>query len=735
MPAPSPPATSFLDGVVLAVRDLERKLFGISVIGSTTIAGNPISRVLTADGSRAVVTTDSAVAVVDPRTEGQVGRTLSISGAGDPETKLTADGSRAVVTARGAENATTSLAVLDTVTGRQVGQTLSLAGKPLATVLTADGSRAVVTTGLDAELPAGNYGIPSYPYTASTHVTVIDTATGRQVGDTLTVAGLGSLSITPNSSRAVVTNRVFDPAHYGYSPTGVVVVDTATGKQVGTPFTFDGAGYHPDFDQFRVCTLSPDGSRAVLIGAADDPASAGHSTARVAVLDVTTGSQVGGTFSLGNFVGIPSGATVFSADGARAIVALGGSVAVVDTATGDQVADPIALAGSGAETVTTAVLTPDGSRAVAQVRVNDPNTNTWSSRVAVIDAATGRQVGTTLTVPGSGGPTGATFISADGSRAVVAPGNYDGGEGGVGYVVPVMVLDTATGQQIGHTVTVPGDVRLTALNSDGSRVVVVTHSHAAVIDTSNGQLVGDVLTGNNLSAVLTTDGSRAVVTANQHDFVGVTSWVAVLDTATGRQVGSTVNLPSDSTSFSMVVTAAGSRAVISAYTIESSHRNDTMRVVVIDTATGRQVGTTRDITGRVLSGGDVNAPDLFLSPDGTRALIRTVPAAPLAELLQGFLGIAVFIPLLYPVALPVVLLTNFLTGLFSSEQWTVIDTVQGAQIGNPHSLVGLDGSGIGYAPPPAFTPDGSRAVVLATTNWGLPGLGQPSTLVVTLPTA
>lgn len=723
VPAPTSPATSLLDGVVLAVRDLERKLFGISAIGSTTITGKPISRVLTADGSRAVVTTDSAVTVIDTRTEHQVGTTLALPGGGrDAKTALTADGSRAVVTAPGAGNSVTGVAVIDTAMGTQVGSTLSLPGTGLRMVLSTDGSRAVVITG-------GAYDPTTYGYSA-TGVAVIDTVTGNQVGSTVSLPGasLGTM-LSVDGSRAVVITGDYDSTTYSYSATRVAVVDTGTGKQVGDPIAFAGKGFS---------ALSPDGSRVVVTTTVYNPANNAYSAPQVAVIETASGEQVGNTITIG-VSGSSSMSTVFNADGSRAVTSVGRTVAVVDTTTGAQVGYTVAFAATDSEVLTSTVVTADGSRAIVNARVNestssDPWTyqDSWSSQVAVIDTATGTQVGITLAVPGSGyvGELNSTLLTADGSRAIVAVGNDAGG-----YKMTVLVVDTATGQQIGTLFTLAGQARTAAVSADGSRAVVVTNLYAAVIDAATGQQVGDMLTGNNLTAVLTADGSRAVVTANQHDFVGVTSWVAVLDTATGRQIGPTVNLPSDSTDFSTVLNANGSRALISAYTIESSHRNDTMRLVVIDTATGRQVGSTRDITGRVLSGGDVNAPDLFLSPDGTRALIRTVPVAPLVEILQGFVGLAIFVPILYPVALPVLLVANLLTGFFSSEQWTVIDTVKGTQIGNPHSLVGLDGTDIAAAPPPAFTSDGSGALVLATTNWGLPGLGRASTLVVTLPTA
>ncbi len=727
-------AVTLADGLGQAVRDLERKLSGISVIGTPMITGSPISQVLSADGTRAVVTTavyapgaysysSTRVAVIDTATQKQVGDTLTFAGTGyPPKTVLTADGSRAVVTAPGAGNSTISVAVLDTVTGKQVGDTFSVDGTFVSTVLSAKGSRAVVTTSVyDSS--------SSYSHFASTRVAVIDTMTGEQVGDTFSVAG-GSIStvLSAKDSRAVVTTGVFDPATYLYSAsTGVAVLDMATGEQVGDSLTVDGAGF---------CAVSPDGSRAVLTTTEYAPATYSYSAPQVTVIDTASGDQVGDSFFFaGSGSAAVSGSTVFTANGSRAVIAIGSGVVVVDTAEGVQLGDTLTLADTGAEALSSVVLTENGSRAVVSARYNDSTSSdpwtyqtAWSSRLAVVDTATGDQVGNTIAVPGSGDVWGGSArLSEDGARAVFAVVNDDS----TGYVTSVVVVDTTTGQQIIDVFGVAGLGGVAALSDDGSRVLVVTNSHAAVFDTDTGQRVGGMLVGNNLTVAVSADGSRAVITADQSDILYVTSWVAVIDTATGQQMGATVNLPNDSTEFSTVLSADGSRAVVAAYIIGNSHTDDTVRVIVIDTATGRQVGSTLDIAG-VRNGYPTVGTDVRLSPDGARAVIQTVAAAPpIVAALQGFAGLSIFVPFLWPFALPAMLTAMLYNSFFSKELWTVIDTETGRRVGT-RTVSGLDGRYLGSEPSPIFLADGTRLQVVSATDWKLSNLGRASTAVSTV---
>jgi hypothetical protein len=118
-------------------------------------------------------------------------------------------------------------------------------------------------------------------------------------------------------------------------------------------------------------------------------------------------------------------------------------------------------------------LTADDTRVVVAIAGDDPaGTVTTVTRAVVLDTATGAQVGTTITIPG-GSNYGFIGLSADGSRAVIT------GEGFTwsvnNYVSAVAVVDTATGAQIGTTLSgLPGVGTGSMVSDDGTRAVITT---------------------------------------------------------------------------------------------------------------------------------------------------------------------------------------------------------------------------------------------------------------------
>ena len=107
---------------------------------------------------------------------------------------------------------------------------------------------------------------------------------------------------------------------------------------------------------------------------------------------------------------------------------------------------------------------------------------------------------------------------------------------------------------------------------------------------------------------MSADGSRAVITASHTTTSTTTTTVEVVNTSTGDRLGPYVVLTGYGYS---LMSADGNRAVI------ATNGPSGTQVAVINTATGTQVGTTLTLTGYGLSG----AP--LLSADGTRALITT----------------------------------------------------------------------------------------------------------------
>ena len=134
---------------------------------------------------------------------------------------------------------------------------------------------------------------------------------------------------------------------------------------------------------------------------------------------------------------------------------------MIDIATGTQMGTTLTVTGLSWNPP---VLSPDGARAFVTATVADVSNTVTTTRVAVIDIATGAQRGTTLTLIGDGH---ATF-SANGTRSLITA--YDT----AGAVTRVTVVDTATGAQVGTTATLTGQGSA-LLSSKDTRALITTY--------------------------------------------------------------------------------------------------------------------------------------------------------------------------------------------------------------------------------------------------------------------
>jgi YVTN family beta-propeller protein len=555
---------------------------GVSGVGSTLLS-NDGTRALVVTGPSPISTTSTTrVAVIDTATGKQVGSTVSIAGKPVVPT-FSADGTRAVITATG--TTATQLAVLDLATGKQTGTTLTLPGAVGVQLLSADGSRALTTT----------YG------SGTTQVAVINTLTGAQTGATVSVTGsnLEAPVLNADRTRALITTS--RPIWEAADTTRVAVLDTTTGTQLGTTVEIAGNELAPP-------VLNADGSHAAITNQIGDFAS-GYTT-QATVLNLATGAQVGTTQGLEG-EGVSFGAPVFNAAGNRVVFmartegpvnSFTTRLAVIDAVTGAPVGSGVAVAGDGARDVSA-----DRTRILITATSTDPVTQVVSTKLATVDLATGNQVGDVM-LPGTWH---SLLMTPDGSRAVTIAGNNTGTQ--------VAVIDTLTGAQTGITLNLAGEEFGSRLISvDGSRALIVTNvyngatsvntARLTVLDTTTGAQVGNTrtLTGFlNGGVQYSADTGRAVALTISSNFntTGVaTSQVAVIDTTTGFQLGSTLTLKPDNGY--LVVSGGGTRAVV----------NTGSQFVVINTTNGTQVGGA-------LTGVGSNP---LLTADGSRALTTGV---------------------------------------------------------------------------------------------------------------
>ena len=336
-----------------------------------------------------------------------------------------------------------------------------------------------------------------------------------------------------------------------------------------------------------------------------------------------------------------------------------------------------------------------------------------TSAVTVIDTSTGTQIGTTLTL------TGITnyvppIVAADGTHAIITTADYTSPTGN--FTTVVTVIDGTTGTPIGSTTLAgrPGRVDPPLLSSDGTHALVTTvddasssstpTSRVAVINTTTGAQTGTTITldGNASSGplpVLSADGTRAVVVASNN--------VAIIDVSSGTQMGDTFTFEFGADT--PLLNADGSRALIT--TSSNSPSGVVTRIVLIDTSTGAYLN---DATQAGQYG------SRLLNADGDHAVVTTVAydsaisadtnLVAVYDMSTGDqIGTTATVAGQYGTRVHSadgtrLLITAFNAGNTTKTQVAVINTATGAEVGS----LTLAGSATGSA---TLTDDGTRALI------------------------
>ncbi|WP_231976710.1 Ig-like domain-containing protein, partial [Mycobacterium sp. E740] len=278
------------------------------------------------------------------------------------------------------------------------------------------------------------------------------------------------------------------------------------------------------------------------------------------------------------------------------------------------------------------LMTPDGTRVL--ITTYEPSTfgSNTTTLASVIDTRTGTRLGT---VPVTGWVS-SSLLSANGSRAVIV-GAPDSVNGQPSNITNVAVIDPVTGAQLGTTLTLAGNAvgafmgpQAAMLSADGTRALITTANYnqetltpatttwVTVVDTTTGAQIGTKFTlpGDPWGFLpLNAQGTSALITTRVYDATRRTysTRVAVLNTD-GTQTGTTLTLDVDATSGPPLKNADGTRVLITDSTYGTPY---TSRVAVIDTTTGAQVGTTLTLTGELAS------DSRQLAANGTRAMFIT----------------------------------------------------------------------------------------------------------------
>ena len=504
---------------------------------------------------------------------------------------------------------------------------------------------------------------------------------------------------------------------------GFTVVDTGTGEKVGTTVTFTG-------DYGQTAAFNSFGTRAVVTAKHYDDDTSQIVTS-VVVINTTTGAQVGSTR---NFGGSTEANVQLNKDGSRVVVVTApvsdditlaaSDLVLINTETGAQV---LTRTFTG---VTKARIGSDGTRIAVTVVTYLTDTpfdqDDLSSKVTVINAADGTQVGSTITKQGYSVAT----PNADGSRLIISTitGTYVTGA----TTTTIAEVNSSTSAQIGSGVVIAnGQTRAAAaFSADGSRAAVIVDFYSsqpftaklAVINMNTGALVGGsaVPLGPTTVAdpVLTPDGTRAVQVTRYTDYTQ-TGWpttvhVTIVDTGTAAVVASLPaidgDLGSSAADSPLQFSLDGTRAIVTTHYDDLSNSTplSTTRVTVLNTATGAVVGTPATVNW--------DATTRFTA-DGSRVIVTSKSAVSAnVTILDAATGATVAtLPISGAVSgTPQLSADGSLAVVTSvssgSTHVVVFDTATGAQIGSTFNIAGTTST------PAQLSADGTHVVMATTTG-------------------
>jgi hypothetical protein len=347
---------------------------------------SPVSWMVAAAARRQLPIADVAVQA-EPTRVSVVG-TVSRTGHQTTSAQFNADGSQATVTTSSLRLLTNTriiqTSVYDTDTGRQIGRTVITRGPALSastasavladdtssSTVTPDGSRALTIT--DDSTPSGYH---------ATSVTVTDTATGFQVGDTVHLPGWPApqpIWFGADDRHAIVTTQDYDPKDFGYIQM-YSMIDTETGSKSGTTLALKG-----QLDGAPV--FSPDRERAVFVTYSG---SGNTYQTQLGVLATTTGAQIGNTLTYSSVGGWYS--PIFSADGERILMLAGATdpfgrysirASVINTVTGTQIGKTLSFAGGNFGG--SGVFSPDGAHVLMVTTQANWLSLTSTTRVSIL---------------------------------------------------------------------------------------------------------------------------------------------------------------------------------------------------------------------------------------------------------------------------------------------------------------------------------------------------------------
>ena len=484
------------------------------------------------------------------------------------------------------------------------------------TVILANGN-IVVTSPEDSSVASNNGAVHLYdPYKKI----LIKSIYGDNANDFL-----GQTSITALTNNNFVIASKLDGVG-GVSDVGsVMLINGATGSQIGSTFVGNTAS-----DQLGFSIKALPNNNFVIASPYDD-VGAGPSVVNagsVILVSGTTGAQIGSTFAgnatndyLGNggVTALTNNNFVINSPSDDVGVSDAGSVMLINGATGAQIGSTLAGNASGDQLGASGITALTNNNFVIASYLDDIvlfggfSSVVDGGSVMLINGATGAQIGSTFAGNATNDYLGRSSVTALTNNNFVIASAYD--DVGVSNAGSVMLINGLTGSQIGSTLAgnaandYLGFSAITALTNNNFVIAseydnlggsVVDAGSVILVSGATGAQIGSTLAGNTASDFLGFSGITALtnnnfVIASPYDDVGVSDAgsVMLVNGATGALIGTIVgDTASDQLGYSFITALTNNNFVIASENDNVGGITDAGSVMLINGATGAQIGST-----------------------------------------------------------------------------------------------------------------------------------------------
>jgi hypothetical protein len=503
-----------------------------------------------------------------------------------------------------------STASIPTVTSAELLDPTIAAGNKFGslTVILAN-SNIVVTSPLDSSVASNNGAVHLYnPFTK----TVVASFYGDTGNDKL-----GDSSITALGNNNFVIASPGDDVNSVVDAGSVMLINGATGAQIGSTIAGDNTS-----DYFGSKSITALGNNNFVIASPADDVNSVSNAGSVMLMNGATGAQIGSTIAGDNtsdYLGT-SGITALGNNNFVIATRLddvnsvsnAGSVMLMNGATGAQIGTTLAGDTASDQLGYNGITALGNNNFVIASYLDNVGGVVDAGSVMLINGATGAQIGSTFAGNAANDYLGRSSITAlTNNNFVIASAYDDAGHTNNGSV---MLVSGTSGAQIGSTLAgnTGGDSlgfsAITALTNNNFVIaselvdvgIAVDTGSVMLVSGATGAQIGSTLVGNATNDLLGASGITALtnnnfVIASPFDDVGVSDAgsVMLVNGATGALIGTIVgDTASDQLGYSFITALTNNNFVIASENDNVGGITDAGSVMLINGATGAQIGST-----------------------------------------------------------------------------------------------------------------------------------------------